>query len=148
VKPGILIIDDSLTVRMDLSEALESAGFVATLCSTLAEARGALLNGPFALVILDVLLPDGDGIEFLREMKSNEGSAKVPVMLLSSESEVQSRVRGLKTGADEYVGKPYDRSYVVARARELLRKQAPESGTSKSSSVLIIDDSPTFRVKN
>jgi len=98
VKPGILIIDDSLTVRMDLSEALESAGFVATLCSTLAEARGALLNGPFALVILDVLLPDGDGIEFLREMKSNEGSAKVPVMLLSSESEVQSRVRGLKTG--------------------------------------------------
>ena len=145
MKPGILIIDDSLTVRMDLSEALESAGFVATLCSTLAEARGALLNGPFALVILDVLLPDGDGIEFLREMKSNEGSAKVPVMLLSSESEVQSRVRGLKTGADEYVGKPYDRSYVVARARELLRKQAPESGTSKSSSVLIIDDSPTFR---
>jgi two-component system NtrC family sensor kinase len=145
MKPRILIVDDSLTVRMDLSEALESAGFAATLCSTLAEARSALSHGPFALAILDVLLPDGDGIEFLREMKSTQSTAKTPVMLLSSESEVRSRVRGLKTGADEYVGKPYDGSYVVARARELLRKQTPESGTSRSSTVLIIDDSPTFR---
>ncbi len=145
MKPAILIVDDSLTVRMDLSEALESPGFTTILCSTLAEARNALSNGPFALVILDVLLPDGDGIELLREMRSNESTAKVPVMLLSSESEIRSRIRGLKTGADEYVGKPYDRSYVLARARELLRKQAPESGASRPSTVLLIDDSTTFR---
>src|SRR5258708_21304669 len=97
MKPAILIVDDGLTVRMDLSEALVLAGFTATLCSTLAEARDALSQGTFALVILDVLLPDGDGIEFLREMKSAEATAKVPVMLLSSEAEVQNRVRGRKT---------------------------------------------------
>jgi len=65
LKPRILIVDDSLTVRMDLGEAFEVAGFTNTLCSTLSEARGALVKGSFDLIILDVLLPDGDGIEFL-----------------------------------------------------------------------------------
>ena len=65
-------------------------------------------------------------------------------MLLSSEAEVKDRVRGLKTGADEYVGKPYDQSYVVARALELLRKSEPEGTKEKSTTVLIIDDSRDF----
>jgi two-component system NtrC family sensor kinase len=143
--PCVLIVDDSLTVRMDLGEAFESAGFVITLCSTLSEARNALSTGSFALIILDVLLPDGDGIEFLQEIKNTAATAKILVMLLSSELEVKDRVRGLKTGADEYVGKPYDQSYVVARALELLRKNEPEGTKEKSTTVLIIDDSATFR---
>jgi DNA-binding response OmpR family regulator len=134
---------------MDLGEAFELAGFAAMLCSNVAEARGALLTQPFALIILDVLLPDADGIEFLREIKNTAATAEVPVMLLSSEAEVQDRIRGLNTGADEYVGKPYDQSYVVARARELVRKleRKEESDTGKpaATKVLIIDDSPTFR---
>src|SRR5260370_36888818 len=98
MKSAILIVDDSLTVRMDLSEALVSAGFTATLCSTLAEARDALSQGTFALVILAVLLPDGDGIEFLREWNSPEPTATVPWMVLSPEPGVQHRVRGLGPG--------------------------------------------------
>ncbi len=108
MKPGVLIVDDSLTVRMDLGEAFELAGFANTLCSTVSEARSALSIGFFALIILDVLLPDGDGIEFLREIRNTAATAKTPVMLLSSEAEVRDRIRGLKTGADEYVRKPYD----------------------------------------
>jgi DNA-binding response OmpR family regulator len=145
VKPDVLIIDDSLTVRMDLGEAFELAGFAATLCSSVAEARNALLMKSFALIILDVLLPDADGVEFLGELKNTTATAKIPVMLLSSEAEVQDRIRGLKTGADEYVGKPYDESYVVARARELVRKEESENGKPRLTTVLIIDDSPTFR---
>ena len=145
MKPRILIVDDSLTVRMDLGEAFEVAGFTNTLCSTLSEARGALVKGSFDLIILDVLLPDGDGIEFLREIRTTPSTAGAPVMLLSSEAEVRDRVRGLNTGADEYVGKPYDQSYVVARARELLRKREPANESPKSKTVLVIDDSPTFR---
>ena len=145
LKPGVLIIDDSLTIRMDLGEAFESAGFINTLCSTLSEARTAISTGSFALIVLDVLLPDGDGIEFLREIRNTAATATALVMLLSSEAEVSDRTRGLKTGADEFVGKPYDRSYVVARALELLRKREPPSGTARSTTVLIIDDSPTFR---
>ncbi len=130
---------------MDLGEALELAGFLHTPCSTLAEARQALSKESFALVVLDVLLPDGDGIEFLREIRGAPATTAIPVMLLSSEAEVRDRVRGLNTGADDYVGKPYEQSYVVARARELLRRKEPVSPTPKQRAVLVIDDSPTFR---
>jgi two-component system NtrC family sensor kinase len=145
LKPRVLIVDDSLTVRMDLGEAFESAGFAYTLCSSLAEARSALSTGNFALIILDVLLPDGDGIDLLREVRNTPATACTPVMLLSSETDVHDRTRGLKTGADEYVGKPYDQSYVVARALELLRKKEPGSEDGRPTTVLIIEDSPTFR---
>lgn len=145
MKPAVLIIDDSLTVRMDLGEAFELGGFMSTLCSTVAEARNVLLEKSFALIVLDVLLPDADGIEFLRELKNTKATSKIPVMLLSSEAEVRDRVRGLRTGANEYIGKPYDHSYVVARARELTRKEALGNGEPQATRVLVIDDSPTFR---
>ena len=93
MKPCVLIVDDSLTVRMDLGEPFESAGFVNTLCSSVAEARSALSTGSFALIILDVLLPDGNGIELLQEIKNTAATAKTPVMLLSSEAEVRDRIR-------------------------------------------------------
>jgi DNA-binding response OmpR family regulator len=145
LKPSVLIVDDSLTVRMDLGEAFELAGFATRLCSTMAEARNALLTGSFSLIILDVLLPDGDGVDLLREIRQTAATAETLIMLLSSEAEVSDRTRGLKTGADEYIGKPYDQFYVVARALELLRKREPGSGAARSTTVLIIDDSPTFR---
>jgi two-component system, NtrC family, sensor kinase len=142
--PSVLIVDDSLTVRMDLGEAFELTGFTTTLCSTVAEARSALSTGSFSLIILDVLLPDGDGIDLLQEIRQTPATAETLVMVLSSEAEVSDRTRGLKTGGDEYIGKPYDQSYVIARAFELLRKREPESAT-RSTTVLIIDDSPSFR---
>jgi DNA-binding response OmpR family regulator len=145
LKPNVLIVDDSLTVRMDLGEAFELTGFETTLCSTVAEARKALSTGSFSLIILDVLLPDGDGIDLLQEIRQTPASAGTLVMLLSSEAEVRDRTRGLKTGADEYVGKPYDQSYVIARALELVRKREPGSNAARSTTVLVIDDSPTFR---
>ena len=145
MKPSVLIVDDSLTVRMDLGEAFELAGFVTMLCSTMAEARSAVSTDSFSLIILDVLLPDGDGVDLLREIRQTPAIAGTLVMLLSSEAEVSDRTRGLKTGADEYIGKPYDQSYVVARALELLRKREPGSASARSTTVLIIDDSPTFR---
>jgi two-component system NtrC family sensor kinase len=145
MQPDMLIVDDSLTVRMDLGEAFESAGIVTTLCSTIAEARAAVSARPYGLIVLDIVLPDGDGIDLLREIRNTPATANTIVMLLSSEAEVRDRVRGLKTGADEYVGKPYDQSYVVARALELLRKKAPARSDQSTTTVLIIDDSATFR---
>ncbi|HLG42750.1 MAG TPA: response regulator, partial [Planctomycetota bacterium] len=98
----------------------------------------------FALVILDVLLPDGDGIELLRQIRADPASGDTAVMLLSTEAEVRNRVKGLKTGADEYVGKPYDAAYVVARAKEIVRRASAASGESPPT-ILVVDDSPTFR---
>ena len=147
MRPSALIVDDSLTVRMDLKEAFDAAGFSSRLCATVSEAREAVEQEAFDVLVLDVLLPDADGMEFLAEVRNGVRAPTLPIMLLSTEAEVRDRIRGLTTGADEYIGKPYDAAYVVARAKELIRKQRvtprPDTGTT----VLVIDDSLTFREK-
>ncbi|GAA0807727.1 response regulator [Spirilliplanes yamanashiensis] len=138
----VLIVDDSLTVRMDLHEAFESDGFDTVLAATGAQARAAFATEQFDVAVLDVLLPDDDGVALLGTLREDPARRDTVVVLLSSEAEVQDRVRGLHTGADEYVGKPYDVGYLVARTRQLLGERAPEGGPA---AVLVIDDSATFR---
>jgi two-component system NtrC family sensor kinase len=138
----VLIVDDSLTVRMDLHEAFEADGFVTILCATAAEARSAFADGHFQVAVLDVLLSDADGLELLGELRESSDRDDVVTMLLSSEADVADRLRALQTSADEYVGKPYDAGYVVARARQLLRDGCDAGGARTT--VLVIDDSRTF----
>jgi two-component system, NtrC family, sensor kinase len=140
----VLVVDDSLTVRMDLSETLTAADLTVVACGGVVEARAALAQGHFSLVILDIILPDGDGIELLRDIRAMCSAADTAVMLLSTEAEVRDRVRGLTTGADEFVGKPYDSGYVVARARELAYRSDGATAPPQNA-ILIIDDSITFR---
>jgi two-component system NtrC family sensor kinase len=139
----VLILDDSLTVRMDLAGAFDAAGFHTVPCATAAEARELLAHGPVNVIILDVQLPDADGVEFLRELRAIPSSADAVVLMLSTEADIRDRVRGMQTGADEYIGKPYDTGYVVSKAQELRRTRTSSAGTATT--VLIIDDSATFR---
>jgi DNA-binding response OmpR family regulator len=138
----VLIVDDSLTVRMDLHEAFEDDGFRTVLCTDCVEALAAFDAEQFEVAVLDVRLPDGDGVDLLRRLREHPRHGDAVVLLLSTEAEVRDRIRGLRTGADDYVGKPYDAHVVVARARELLR-QGPAAAGQRS--VLVIDDSRTFR---
>jgi len=138
----VLIVDDSLTVRMDLNDAFTDAGFFTVPCSSVTEAKDALARERVDVAILDVVLPDGDGVDLLAELRRMTPDRHVVALMLSSEVEVRDRMRGLETGADEYVGKPYDRGYVVARARELLLQHQKKSGDRP---ILLIDDSPAFR---
>jgi two-component system NtrC family sensor kinase len=143
---AILVVDDSLTVRMDLADAFAAAGMEPVLAADLGGAREALSRRAFALVVLDLLLPDGDGLDLLAEIKRSPRHAGTPVMLLSSEAEVRHRVLGITTGADDYVGKPYDPGQVVARARHLVRiREAQEDGAASPRPVLVVDDSATAR---
>jgi DNA-binding response OmpR family regulator len=147
-QPIVLVVDDSLTVRMDLSEAFRAAGFQAVACSTATEARQALASVQVSVIVLDVILPDADGIDVLRELRLDAATATLPVLLLSTEAEVRDRIRGLTTGADDYVGKPYDAHYVVGRARQLINARTGIQGDEPSvevATVLIIDDSLTYR---
>jgi two-component system NtrC family sensor kinase len=142
MSPKVLIVDDSLTVRMDLVDAFAAAGFAALPCGSVSEAKDVLGRERVEVAILDVVLPDGDGVELLSELRRLSPDRHLVVLMLSSEVEVHDRVRGLERGADEYVGKPYDRGYVVARARELLQHQKKGGGDRP---ILLIDDSATFR---
>jgi CheY-like chemotaxis protein len=141
----LLVIDDSLTVRMDLKAAFDGAGYLCSVTGTLAEGRAILLAGNFDLIVLDVQLPDGDGVEFLAELKAAADTRAIPVILLSLEADVRARVRGLTNGADEYVGKPYEKNYVLSCAQELIRLARAERTVDKPPSLLVIDPSDTFR---
>jgi DNA-binding response OmpR family regulator len=143
----ILIVDDSLTVRADLEEIFSSDGLATICCATAQEARANFGNPEIRLVILDVLLPDGDGIELLKELRGTPTGAHIPVLMLSSEAEVKDRIRGLLTGSSDYIGKPYDQAHVLARAHELLGKHLEKNReqTGAKKMVLVIDDSATFR---
>ncbi len=140
----VLIVDDSLTVRMDLAEVFEAAGFLARPCASAAEARAAIAGGPVDVVVLDVLLPDADGVELLKELRALPATSEAVILMLSTEADVKDRIRGMQTGAHEYVGKPYERGYVVARAQDLLRARRASPAESLAT-ILVIDDSVTFR---
>lgn len=143
--PGpVLVVDDSLTARMDLTEALEAAGFPVLGAPTLAEARALLERERPALVLLDLRLPDGDGIELLDEIRNDAATHDVPVIMLSGRAEVADRIRGLQRGADDYVGKPYNRKYVVSRAAQLLG--GAREAADPRPLVLVVDDSEGMRL--
>jgi DNA-binding response OmpR family regulator len=144
--PGkaVLIVDDSLTVRMDLDEAFRDAGWTTALCPTVGAARGALRERHFDGVVLDVLLPDGSGIDLLRELRSQGATADVPVVVMSTEAEVGDQLRASSLRADDFVGKPYDRAYVVSRVQRLAERGPAATLAAPSPVVLAVDDSPTY----
>ena len=84
MKPRILIADDSITVRMDLGEALELAGFDTVLCADIHSAKEALAHERVALIVLDILLSDGRGQDFFEALRQSPATAQVPVLLLST----------------------------------------------------------------
>jgi two-component system, NtrC family, sensor kinase len=134
---SVLIVDDSLTVRMDLHEAFEADGFRSIACASGTEARAVFRGEHVDVAVFDVTLPDADGVALLDELRAQPANEHTVVVLLSNEADVATT----HAGVDEYVGKPYDAEYVVARARQLLRERTvPATAT-----VLIIDDSATFR---
>ncbi|OJH40681.1 response regulator [Cystobacter ferrugineus] len=150
MKARVLIVDDSATVRADMRGVLSAAGFGTTLCDSLASARKALREQDFELLILDMLLPDGDGVELLEELRRDTRTANLPVLMLSTEAAVVQRLKGLSHGANDYVGKPYDPAYVVRKAHELT--QVPEAdGTPRLVSagrrrrVMVVDGRIDFR---
>ena len=139
----VLIVDDSLTVRADLEEAFEERGVATIACASLAEARAAMASQAVGLMVLDVMLPDGDGIELLREVRATAAGTSLPVLVLSNEALVSDRIRGMLTGSNDYVGKPYDRDRLVARAVQLLALEGRAADAAPL--IQVIDDSLTYR---
>lgn len=126
-QPSVLIVDDAATVRGDLQDVFEEAGFSVTLCETKQQALCHIGAGVFDLIVLDVLLPDGNGLDVLRALRAMPKSGTTPVIVLSSEARATHYLAGLNAGADEYVGKPYDRAYLLRRAIELCVSDAAQA---------------------
>jgi DNA-binding response OmpR family regulator len=118
----VLIIEDQFRLGEFLQAALKECHYTARWVRTCKEASDALADTPFDLVILDLGLPDGDGIELLKQWRTS--GFNEPVLILSARDSVEDRVKGLDHGADDYMPKPFSREELLARIRSLVRRQS------------------------
>jgi two-component system, OmpR family, response regulator QseB len=118
----ILIVEDDAILANGLKIGLELAGDTVDSVINCADARVALASPAFDAVVLDLMLPDGCGLEILKELRRS--GDKVPVLLLTAVDEIGDRIKGLDAGADDYLGKPFDLDELAARIRAVARRRA------------------------
>jgi two-component system, OmpR family, response regulator len=119
--PHILIVDDDLEIRKLLGRYLTDQGYRVSLASDQRTMKEALLVNEVSLIVLDVLLPDGSGLDICRDLR-REGS-EIPVIILTALKEDVDRIIGLEIGADDYLGKPFNPRELLARIRAVLRRK-------------------------
>ncbi len=127
LKPRVLVVEDEAAQREILSYNLQSAGFHVELAETGDAAVALLDEAEPDLVLLDWMLPGVSGIEICRQIKMRQKTKPLPVIMMSARGEEVDRVRGLETGADDYVVKPYSMAELIARIRAQLRRTRPAS---------------------
>ena len=118
----LLLIEDDGALGRGICLALEGGGLEVTVCRSLAEGRRALESGAFDLLILDINLPDGNGLDFLRALRREHA---VPVILLTANDLETDIVAGLELGADDYITKPFSLAVLRARVHAQLRRGTP-----------------------
>lgn len=124
-EPVVLVVEDDPSQREVLAYNIEAEGYRVVTAENGEEALIIIQEDRPDLVVLDWMLPNVSGIEVCRQLKRDTKSAKLPVIMLSARSEEDDRVRGLETGADDYVVKPYSVAELLARIRTQLRRTRP-----------------------
>jgi two-component system OmpR family response regulator len=117
-----LLVDDDSEIRVSLAAYLERFGMRVSAVGTGAEMRRAMSSARFDVVVLDLMLPDADGLELCKWLRQ---SYTAPVIMLTAQGDPFSRVVGLEIGADDYVGKPFEPHELVARINAVLRRAPP-----------------------
>jgi DNA-binding response OmpR family regulator len=120
--PNILVVDDDPEIRKLLARYVESQGFRVLLAANCQELRDQLATHHVDLIVLDVMLPDGSGLDACRDLRAQRSS--VPIILLTALKEDVDRIIGLEIGADDYLGKPFNPRELIARVRAVLRRRA------------------------
>ncbi len=124
--PHVLIVEDEPALSELLRYNLEAAGFDVQAVASGEGAEVILAEQPFDCLLLDWMLPGVSGIELCRRLRQNPKTKSLPILMLTARGEEGDRVRGLSTGADDYVVKPFSVNEVVARVKALLRRSAPD----------------------
>ncbi len=122
----VLIVEDETAIVELLRYNLEAAGFLVSVAETGEQAEILLAEERPDLVILDWMLPGVSGIELCRRMRARVETRAVPVLMLTARGEETDRIRGLSTGADDYVVKPFSLPEMMARVKAILRRSAPD----------------------
>jgi two-component system phosphate regulon response regulator PhoB len=130
MSPTILIVEDEADVALMLRYNLEAEGYRVQTAATGDEAVERMREGVPDLILLDWMLPGLSGIELCRRWRAREETARVPIIMITARGEEEERIRGLSTGADDYVTKPFSVPELIARISALLRRSSPQLVTS------------------
>jgi two-component system phosphate regulon response regulator PhoB len=147
----ILIVEDDKEIGKILSEGFSSQGYKCHIVSSLSEAYTYLLSSSdLSLVILDLILPDGDGLELLKYLRSTLKFKNLPVIIISARGAELDRILGLELGADDYVVKPFSLREVMIRANKILKRNSePEKilnygplKVDKKKKIILLEEKP------
>lgn len=131
----VLVVEDELQIRHFIRQTLEKAAYQVIEASTVQQAVGEAASGKPDLAILDLGLPDGDGVDFVRAVRD---WSRMPVLILSARSDENEKITALDAGADDYLTKPFSVGELLARVRALLRRA--EGGTDAGAAVVRFGD--------
>jgi len=123
----LLIVEDQARMAELLKQSLERAGFAADIMASCLDAQEALALTPYDAMILDLGLPDRDGMTILKDLRS--AGSQLPILILTARDAVEHRVHGLDMGADDYLVKPFNMAELIARIKALLRRPGGALGT-------------------
>jgi two-component system KDP operon response regulator KdpE len=123
----VLVVDEEPQIARGLQIMLRGAGYTVDAAVTWSEALASLAVSPPDAVVLDLALPDEQGVELCREVRR---SSKLPILVLSAVSDERQKVRALDAGADDFVTRPFDTDVLLARRRAMLRRQGESEGST------------------
>ncbi|SFN37813.1 two-component system, OmpR family, phosphate regulon response regulator PhoB [Roseovarius lutimaris] len=145
-QPTVLLVEDEPAQREVLSYNLEADGFHVLVACNGEEALLIVEESPPDIIVLDWMMPNLSGIEVCRQLKTRTQTRAIPIIMLSARSEEVDLVRGLETGADDYVIKPYSVVELLARVRAQLRRTRPATMGERLEYLDIVLDAETHRV--
>jgi two-component system, OmpR family, phosphate regulon response regulator OmpR len=122
----LLLIDDDQRLTALVGDYLRGAGFEVDAAGSLAAGRERLGRDAYDALVLDLMLPDGDGLDLTRELRAEARTRRLPLLMLTARGEPTDRVVGLELGADDYLPKPFEPRELLARIKALLRRASPE----------------------
>ena len=118
----ILVIEDEPDIRKTLEYNLAREGFIVSTAGSLKKAKNILENPNFSLILLDLMLPDGSGLDLCRELKSNPALKEIPIIILTAKDDEVDKVVGFELGADDYVTKPFSVRELILRVKAVLKR--------------------------
>ena len=137
MKPRVLFVEDEASIYEPFSKALSREGFEPVVAPTAKRALELAEDGDFAIVLLDLTLPDGDGRDVCRALRR---SSSVPILMLTARGTEADRIVGLELGADDYVVKPFSGAEVIARIRAVLRRTGGRSETEAPAQAVTVGE--------
>mgnify|MGYP003598679717 FL=1 len=131
IQPVALVVEDEDDITTLLDFSLRKAGFAVTCVKNLSEACAQVKKALPDVVVLDWMLPDGEGIAWLNAVRADARTARLPVLMLTARAQEIDKLKGLELGADDYITKPFSPKELVARINTVLRRTAPQHVTQE-----------------